>query len=282
MKNITILAYLILVNTYHSYSQSNKGMVKSLINAEEYFNEKVKKDGLNKAFLKVADPTCIVFRPNPSNAIDFYTQQKQTSFYLSWKPEYAMISKSRDFGFTTGPFIFNNDDKIDYGHYISIWKTDRKKHWKLVLDGGVSHPKQDKDLELVYLDPINYKYPKLIGPKKIKWREEIVFNTDILLGKSLTKSGNKTLNEFYDVKVRLYFPGYLPVIGKDEAIKFLSDQKLNINSSPTFTDRAISGDLAYTYGTGVVSGKSYHYIRIWQIDPQMKWNIIIDAYLPAN
>ena len=280
MKNIIVLTFLIFIGNASSFSQSNNGLVKSLINAEEYFNEKAKKEGLNKAFLKIADPTCIVFRPNPTNAIEFYNQQKQTSFYLSWQAEYAMISKSGDFGFTTGPYVFNNDDHIDYGHYVSVWKADKKKHWKLVLDGGITHPKPNSVLELAYLDPSNHNYPKLIGPQKIQWREDIVFNTDILLGKSLNKSGNKSLSEFYDAKVRLYFPNHLPKIGKEEALKFIAEQKLAVNSSPTFADRALSGDLAYTYGKAIISGKDYNYIRIWQIDQKMKWNIILDAYLP--
>ncbi|TKC01034.1 hypothetical protein [Pedobacter cryophilus] len=280
MKNIIALSFLILIVASHSFSQTNDGMVKSLINAEERFNVNVKKDGLNQAFLKVADPNCTVFRPNPINAIAFYTQQKQTSFYLSWKPEYAMISKSGDFGFTTGPYVFNNDDKVDYGHYISVWKANNKKQWKLVLDGGIEHEKPISVLELAYLDPTNYKYPKLIGPQKIQWREDIVFNTDILLGKSLNKSGNKSLDEFYDPKVRLYFPNHLPKIGKEETLKFINEQKLVVNSTPTFADRALSGDLAYTYGKAIISGKDYNYIRIWQIDQEMKWNIILDAYLP--
>ena len=280
MKNIAILSSLLIFGAIHSFSQTNNGMVNSLINAEEYFNVNVKKYGINITYLKIADPDCIVFRPNPNNATEFYSQQNQTSFYLSRKPEYAVISKSGDFGFTTGPYVFNNDDKIDYGHYVSVWKANKKKQWKLVIDGGIIHEKPISVLELAYLNPSNRNYPKLIGPQKIQWREDIVFNTDILLGKSLNKSGNKSLQEFYDPKVRLYFPHQLPKIGKEETLKFISEQKLVVNSIPTFADRALSGDLAYTYGKAIISGKNYNYIRIWQIDQQMKWNIILDACLP--
>jgi hypothetical protein len=281
MKNIILFYSLIILISSKSYAQFSDGSVRSLVNAEEYFNFKVKKEGINKAFLKVIDPLCMVYRPNPVNAKEFYSKQKETDLDLNWKPEYAIISKSGDFGFTTGPYIAVSDGNINFGHYVSVWKADHKKRWKLVLDAGISHQKPKSILDLVYQDPSNHKYPKLMGPQKIKWREDIVLNTDILLGKSLHKSGNENLNEFYDTTVRLYFPNHLPIIGRKEAVMFLSEQKLNIEkSTPTFTDRAISGDLAYTYGTADVNSKTYHYIRLWKIDQDMKWNIVLDAYLP--
>jgi hypothetical protein len=61
---------------------------------------------------------------------------------------------------------------------------------------------------------------------------------------------------------------------------FINSQKLNITSKPIATDRAFSGDLAYTYGEAVINSSKYYYVRIWQIDDEMKWNIIIDSYLP--
>jgi hypothetical protein len=285
MIKIIRITFLFLFSAHYCLSQISDGTVKSLVNSEEYLNSTMSLGGIKTTFLKSAATDCILLKPNPINAKKYYSKQENTIDYLYWKPEFAMISKSGDFGFTTGPYIFRSNNHrefvpYDYGRYISVWKTNTEKEWKIVLEGRFLHLQSDTIFPLIYQDPSDYQYPKKIGPQKINWRKDIVFNTDLILGKSLKLLGNKDLNEFYDPKVRLYFPGKLPIIGKKEAIQFFNSQSFAINSNPTFADRALSGDLAYTYGKANIAGKKYSYIRIWQIDQEMKWNIIIDAYLP--
>ena len=91
-------------------------------------------------------------------------------------------------------------------------------------------------------------------------------------------SGNKNLKEFYDPAVRLYFPGSLPLLGQAKALKFIKDKKLTIISNPTTVERALSGDLAFTYGDATINKIKYSYVRIWKLDENMKWNIILDVY----
>ena len=279
MKNIAFfLSFTILTLT--TLAQKNDKTVKSLVNAEILLNEKANKETLQKAFLEFSDLSCIVFCPKPVSAKVYYNSNADLG-KLSWKPEYAMISKAGDFGFTTGPYIYNDFEKKTYGHYLSVWKADKNKKWKLVLNAKVSHLQPINVFPEVFLNPDDYKYSKLIGPQKIQMRDDIVFNTDVLLGKSLQKFGNNSLNEFYDNSVRLYFPNHLPEFGKVAVLNFITSQKINITSTPIATARAFSGDLAYTYGEAEINNKKYYYVRIWQIDAAMKWNIIIDAYMPS-
>ncbi|MBU0696083.1 MAG: hypothetical protein KKE39_06105 [Bacteroidetes bacterium] len=281
MKYITILVLFLFVGL-NCFSQISDGTVRSLVNTEEYFNYLVKNNGINKGFLKVLSKNSIVFRPTPIEARKFYDKKDTANASLNWKPEYAMIAKNGDFGFTTGPYTYSKNGEFYFGHYLSIWRSDDKNKWKLVLDGGISHPKPTEDLKYEYLDPKDRKFTHLLGPKKIQMREDIVFSTDLLLGKALYNSGITNFNEFYDSQVRLYYPGYLPIIGKENALTFLKDHRLDIETEPTFTDRAFSGDLAYTYGKASILGKSYNYIRIWKISETMKWNVILDVYIPAS
>ncbi|MEO5911144.1 MAG: hypothetical protein ABIP95_09670 [Pelobium sp.] len=278
MKNITISLLIILMYT-NCIAQTDNGSLRSLVNAEEYFNLLANKDGIKKGYLKVLDKDGIVFRPVPLNGTKFYRNEPENSIELSWKPEYAMIAKTGDFGFTTGPYLIKDGDKEIYGHYVSVWKADSKNIWKLVLNGEISHPKPSSEIKFEYNSPLDNKYPRLMGPKKIQMREDIVMSTDILLGKALSTSGIKNLYEFYDDKVRVYFPGHLPVIGRNNALKFIKEENLNMTSKPDFADRAFSGDMAYTYGTAEILGKHYSYVRIWKIAEEMKWNIILDVYM---
>ena len=279
IKNIAFfLGFTILSLT--TLAQKNDKTVKSLVNAETLLNKKANKETIQRAFLGFIDLSCVIFRPKPVSAKEYYSSNDVLG-KLSWKPEYAMISKAGDFGFTTGPYIYNDFEKKTYGHYLSVWKPDKKKKWKLVLNGKVPHPQPINEIPEVFLNPDDYKYSKLIGPRKIQMREDIVLSTDVLLGKSLQKSGSYSLNEFYDNSVRLYFPNHLPEFGKVAVLNFITSQKINITSTPIATARAFSGDLAYTYGEAEINNKKYYYVRIWQIDATMKWNIIIDSYMPS-
>lgn len=280
MKNILIFFCLLISQA--AFSQISNGTVRSLVNAEEYFNFLVKEKGINKGFQKVIAPKCLLFQPNPVSAKQFFRNHKEDKGQLNWKPEYAMIAKNGDFGFTTGPYSYALDKNISYGHYVSVWKSDDKNRWKLVLEAGISHEKPKTEMNYEYLDPQSHNFNRLLGPQKLKMREDIVYSTDLLLGKVLFDTGLNNFNEFYDDHVRLYFPHHLPFIGKSAAIQFLKSQHLAMSTTPTFVDRAFSGDLAYTYGTATISGKAFNYVRIWKITDSMKWDIILDVYMPSS
>ncbi len=277
IKSVFSIAFLLLFSLTLS-AQKADGTVESLINTEKKFSKKAKK-GINKAFSKFSAKEGIALKPNPIPIKEYYSGKEIPGFhYLTWEPEYAMISKKGDLGFTTGPYEFSDGDRKDYGHYLSIWKNFYGK-WKLVLDMGITHPEQVDKLKPRFYNPTDYKYPRFIGPKKIQMREDIVFSTDVLLGKSFKKHGNKDLKEFYDEMVRLYFPENIPLIGKEEALNFIKSQKLSFqNSAPDFVDRALSGDIAYSYGKTTISNKTYSYARVWKLSNEMKWNIILDVY----
>lgn len=262
-----------------SFAQKSDGTVNSLVETEAYFNNLVAKKGLNRAFIEMATKNGVVFRPSPLNIIDYYSKQEPADFELGWKPDYALISKNGYFGFTTGLYTLKKGEKLSYGHYLSVWKAGDNKKWKLALDAGISHKQPLAETEPQFIDPKNYHYPKLIGPKKVKMREDIVFSTDELFGKALKNTGNKNFTEYYADDVRLYFPGKLPIIGKQQAIGFIDERNQHVTSVPTFVERAFSGDLAYTNGKANIGVNKYNYIRVWKIGTDMKWYILVDMYI---
>ncbi|OAQ38653.1 hypothetical protein A5893_14705 [Pedobacter psychrophilus] len=262
----------------NSIAQKNDGTVSSLIKTEKNLNEFLSEEGLSKAFLKYTSDKGVVFRPNAINIKEYYHNNPSEIKNLSWEPEFAMISKDGDLGFTSGLYTLNKEEP-SYGHYLSIWKSKNQKKWELVLDADIEHKKPLSNPKTQFLDPTDYKYSKLIGPKKIKMREDIVFSTDLLLSKALDKSGNKNLSDFYSPNVRLYFPGQIPVTGKSNVLNFIYGMGKPLICFPNFVDRAFSGDLAYTNGKASIGINKYNYIRIWQKDIESKWNIILDMYV---
>ncbi len=55
---------------------------------------------------------------------------------LFWWPAFAGISRSGDFGFTTGAVSFD-EAHTPRGHYFTVWRRQPDGSWKWIYDGGV-------------------------------------------------------------------------------------------------------------------------------------------------
>jgi hypothetical protein len=55
---------------------------------------------------------------------------------LFWWPAFAGISRSGDFGFTTGPVSFD-EARTPRVHYFTVWRRQPDGAWKWIYDGGV-------------------------------------------------------------------------------------------------------------------------------------------------
>jgi hypothetical protein len=61
---------------------------------------------------------------------------------LNWHPQFAEISASEDFGYTTGPWTYQNslaDTVIARGQYSTVWHLDKNGHWKFLVDFGIDN-----------------------------------------------------------------------------------------------------------------------------------------------
>jgi ketosteroid isomerase-like protein len=270
-----------------AFSQ-NQDKVSQLVAAENYFAALVKEKGTQKGFLSVSDENTIVFRPGPVSAEKFYKDQPDTSRGLSWEPVFAKISKSGDWGFTTGPFIFKaaQTGQEFYGDYLSVWRKNSKNVWKLALDLGVSHAKPTKKPELTFLNAATQKFQVQKSDARLKQREEIVFSSDKLYSTTLRANNDIAFMEFLHDDCRLLFPGSEPIIGIADIHEFWVKQKAKLRSEPSVADRALSGELAYTYGTATVekggTTKNYNYVRIWSVQAGYVWKVIAEVYSAAN
>ncbi len=281
------LSLLLFLNVFSSASgQTSNGTVASLVAAENYFAGIINEKGINKAFLTVSDDQTIVFKPGPLRATDFYEKQKKSSAELTWQPALAKISKSGDWGFTTGPYQYTADGEIAFGDYVSVWKTNDKGVWKLAVDLGISHEKPLTEPALSYLDPKSTKYFRQRSKARQKQREDIVLTSDRLFSKTLANYSSLAYNVFLSENSRLLFPGYQPVIGKKMIAEFFRTRDIDIQTEVVEADRANGSDLAYTYGTANItqSGQmsAYHYLRIWEVQDGHKWNVILEIFSPAT
>lgn len=257
--------------------------VDKVIKAEENFDKLVARKGIKDAFLEVADLEGIVFKPQPVRIIDFYNNIDKQPGLLTWQPKFARISANGDLAFTAGPYTYqngkNDTDKV-YGDYVSIWRADADNKLKLLMDLGIQHPEPEQEVITDFAGPDS---SKLAATSKDPFNgKNVILATDKTFNHSLTISALASYKEFMSPEGRYYFPGFEPIIGQDKMMKFIANEAIKITAETVNAGRSASNDLAYSYGTArITKGEvvsNYNYVRIWEIDKDHKWNILLEVF----
>ena len=289
MKRYLLLITVFLLVSKNNFGQLSNGRVNSLLAAENYFMAFAKNKGIREAFLKVSDDGTILFKSKPIKAKDVYDKKSTNDQgILDWTPVLAKISKSGDWGFTTGPYSYRSKTKpiANYGEYLSVWRTNTKGVWKLALDLGVSHSKPTAKQSLNFTDPKSFKFFRQLSAGRIKQREDLILTTDKLLSNTLIENPNFAYDTFFADDGRILFPEYEPITGKEKIKNFLSNLQISIETNPAVANRALGSDLAYSYGTAVITqnnkSNKFHYVRIWESQEGYKWNVILEIFSPAG
>ncbi|WP_068403693.1 nuclear transport factor 2 family protein [Pedobacter cryoconitis] len=284
MINKIICTLMAATFTLGASAQHTDGTTKSLVKAEEEFAAAAAKDGIKSAFNDYSAKGALVFRPNPVDAKTFYANQPNDK-NLSWAPDYARVSRSGDWGFTSGGYTVDGETKA-YGEYLSVWKAINGK-WQLVLDLGAEHHKPLNPVATHFVEPKDYFKPKFGGPKQAAAGKDIILTTEKTLNMTLKSYGIAAYGGFLNPDARVVFPGYEPVIGKDKIIAFYNSMVDKMSLRTVGADKAAGGDLAYTYGVATIDYRtdlreSFNYVFIYERQPDFNWNLIQQIYVPAE
>jgi ketosteroid isomerase-like protein len=280
MKKLIIYLFVLFISV-PAFSQRNNGNVNSLITTESYLNDLFNTKGIDNAYKKVTKKNTMFYVPQPVNAKEYYKDNKITNQVLTKTPDYAILSKSASYGITSGVLTTQKEQSITYNRYLTIWKSSKDGKWGIELNAISPQPQPQPNIEVkqLFINPENRDYPRIYGPPYLQLREQVIFNTDSLLGHALKKAGNSAFKNYYADDVQLFLPNQTPVIGKVNVLNKIAENNLLYTNKPAKVKRASSGDIAYTTGTATIGLESYDYIRVWQKDGEMKWNIIIDMYV---
>lgn len=282
MKRFILIAFL-FVSPSFVFAQQKPAQVSTVIDAEHAFKRLVERKGIKDAFLSVADPEGIVFKPEVIKITDFYSSIDKQPGTLTWEPKFARISANGDLAFTAGPYIYQNgkseDDKV-YGDYVSIWRTDIEGKMKLLIDLGIQHPESDNQELTDFKEPDT---AKRTTPSKDPFNgRSVIIGTDKVFNHALTLSALATYKEFLSPEARFYFPGFEPITGQDKIMKFLDNEAINITAETINVGRSTSNDLAYSYGRARIKKgeivSNYNYVRIWEIDKDHRWDVVLEIF----
>lgn len=284
MKRFTLTATaLIFYSCFVLAQETPLAQVKTVLNAEESFNKLTARKGIKDAFLAVADPEGIVFKPDAKNMVEFYSSIDKQPGLLSWKPDFARISANGDLAFTAGPYVYQNNKKDEdkvYGDYVSVWHSDGEGNLKLLLDLGIQHPESEGEMVTDFKEPDAAKHKA--ASKDPFNGKTVILNTDKIFNHALTISTLGTYKEFLSAEGRYYFPGFEPITGVDKTLKFLDNEAISITAETVNAGRSSSDDLAYSYGTARIKKgnivSNYNYVRIWEMDASHKWNVLLEVF----
>lgn len=284
MMNKFLFTLIAAAVTISASAQKSDGSTKSLVKAEKEFAESFAKRGSKTAYTNFAAADGLVFRPNPVNARTFYAAQPESKD-VGWTPAYAKVSRSGDWGFTTGPYVVAGD-KPAYGQYLSVWKA-KNGDWELALDLGTSTNKPLNKVIPEYIEPKDLYKPKFLNDKQRAAGADIIATTEKTLNASLKSYGIAAFAGFLNPDARLLFPGHEPIVGKDKILPFFNSMISKVSFKTTKVNKADGGDLAYTYGVATVDYKaelreSFNYVFIYERQADHNWNIIVQAFAPAE
>jgi len=280
-----LLATTILISCQELAIAQTPVQVSTVVDAERSFDKLVERKGIKDAFLQVADPEGIVFKPDPIKISDFYSQIDKQPGTLVWEPKFARISANGDLAFTSGPYVYQNgkteDDKV-YGDYVSIWRLDPTEgKLRLLIDLGIQHPEPEQQETSDVKDP---DPAKRTAPSKDPFNgKSIIVGTDKTFNHALEAYGAMaTYKEFLSPEGRYYFPGFDVILGQDKIMKFIDNEAISISAETINAGRSASGDLAYSYGRARIKKgevvSNYNYVRIWEIDKNHKWNVLLEVF----
>src|SRR5262245_52890493 len=214
-----LFLFSIVFFTYFNNTFSQKG-IDALIQAEKNFAAFSVNHSTKEAFLKFLDSTGIVFENGkPVNGIEAWNKREKRPGVLNWHPQFAEIAESGDFGYTTGPWTFqnsSNDSIAARGQYTTVWHIDKNGEWKFIVDLGVGNtpPNTIRDVKKIdvaklFSDSANSKERQVIDVEK-----------NFL--KSVSKNSPAAYKKYLSAESIVNRNGYLPATSSVDQQKLIS------------------------------------------------------------
>lgn len=273
----------------------------SLVDAERRFARRSVEAGMRQAFLDHFAEEGLSFQPEPVRTRETLLRQAALApgadtATLRWSPTWGVISRSGDFGFTSGPYVWepaNSDpDRVRHGWFTSVWRRQNDGLWKVEMDVGVPTLNAVASLE----DPF---VPGKASITRMKDDDRRVASAQMgllqldrrLLTIRDEANRRRTWLKVLDEDIRLYRPQSMPLIGRRAASDWLrsTEQPSVLVGTPIDGKVSADADLGYTFGrygwaaraAGEAALEGY-YVRLWRRARGNAWRLLLEARHPAS
>lgn len=240
-----------------------------------------KQETPHAALSSIIDKESVFYVPSAVNAFNYLNNRPNIADVMTWEPNFALLSKSQEFGVTSGKITFQKVGAVERnGQYITIWKRNKKGDWKVDLRAEVENYGRNKPKEFLFVEPDDTWWLKQRSKARLQQREDIILSTDELFSKVLKADNHAAYTEFLEEDVRFYFPWEEEMQGKTNVLNWLKKRRIDIVTEPLKVGRAYSGELAYSLGTATVYDKDkaikFNYIRVWKLNDDYQWRVALE------
>jgi ketosteroid isomerase-like protein len=282
MKRI-LAACLLVLSALVSRSFGADGSLQSLLDTERSFARMSVDAGMDTSFLAHLADDGIILRPGPVNGKLWFRTNPSNKTLLKWEPTYGDVSAVGDLGFTTGPWtatsLRDSTQDARCGHYLSMWRREKGKGWKLAFDCGIGHSAPAAGRLVSLMDDAAWARERVFHMTQhdAASQTEDLLSADQKLARMSEKGeAEQSLLGAMDLHALAYRDGMLPIIGRDSIAAVLASRPGNTTYLPLAAEVARSGDIGYTYGSVTHKRVQGYYLRIWRRQIGKPWFVIVD------
>src|SRR5664279_2559845 len=144
-KSILLLSFLTITAVSAQEPDSSSALFQ-MRETERNFARASIMHGRNSAFIEYFAEEAVIFTDHwLTNGRQFWKGLNERPVALKWEPEFMDISKSLDFGISTGPWEVQEyrpyTAALATGYFLTVWKKQSDNKWKVILDAGSESPK---------------------------------------------------------------------------------------------------------------------------------------------
>jgi ketosteroid isomerase-like protein len=253
-----------------------------VIAAERAFAADAARRGWAAAFRSAAAADAITLSPDPVNAqeqLARFPGDGETT--LDWRPAYAGVARSGDFGFTTGPFLFRGSNGIA-GHYFTVWRRQADGGWKWIFDAGTDVRDPGPAVAPDAAIPTLPLAAGGVGSAQSAISDVQRLEHRIAVARPAPRS--QMLRRLAE-DVRLNRPGHPAAIGAEAAAALAQATALDAVDEPLRIEASSAGDMVFVLGrTSWLEGETRrqgYLARIWQRQGR-DWRIVFDEIVPRR
>lgn len=250
-----------------------------LVASEQAFAAETAAHGWNAGVRAFAAPDAVVASPLPTNALASLepADEADVGSPLAWRPALAGIARSRDLGFTTGPYFIHGRGYV--GHYFTVWRRDGNA-WRWIFDGGV----KVLDASPVAAGAAVASLP--IAAAKTATKPDALTDVrrlEAVIAEASTTDAARAITARLADDARVNRVALPFASNRRAAQAVLAAATPVIHFELTSATASRAGDLVFTYGRASWSvdgaARMGSYARIWQLRSQ-GWQIVYDQIVP--
>ncbi len=254
MKKI-IISSLAIILFMQLNAQKN---IDGLIAAEKAFAKYALDKTTKQAFLQFMDSTALQFaNGKPIKSVDLWAKREDNKTILKWQPQFAEIDASNDFGYTTGPWTFQNTEQDSIaarGQYTTVWRVNENGEWKFLVDFGHANK----------INNLVQEVKKIRLLKTTKADEQSLLQAQQSFNEIAAINLQTAYQRFLSAQSILNRSELLPLTNTVEQLSALKDLTRGISFNIQGSGIAGSDDIGYVYGAMTYKEKTDNYLHIWR------------------